>query len=310
MEIGEIVAVGFLKDSFDESCPFKEDALGADDYEAENILKDDTKDAEKQQDNDGGVLGRNLASGSQGKGGTVGGPFSLEKASGVKRTDTARGGVKVIVGGTDTTPRGEYGFTVAAHHLIPGEASLAPSYLKKFMTKEDSVTVWTEDGTKTKTIAKHIGYNVNGAHNGVWLPGNYFIREETSPIPGKSWSDLENDPWCLNYVAAVAKAAGGQMHDAHTQYNSAVKDLLNKIALVLVRHECKDCKTDKINPPFRIKERLYNLSNYFRGQVTSLPFAWKRPWFTSDRWRNDAFSGGKPSNKFIDAYQDAQVVTN
>ncbi len=202
-----------------------------------------------------------------------------------------------------------YGFIVAAHHLIPGEAALEPSDLKHFMTKDESVDVETEEGVKTKEIVKHIGYNVNGAHNGVWLPGNYYIREDTSPRAGISWGDLGDDPWCLNYVAAVTKAACGQIHDAHTQYSEAVKDLLNKIAEILARHECADCASDKINPPFQIKERLYNLSSYFRGQVSGLPYFWKRPWFTSDRWREQAFSGGKVSDEFTEAYDAARIIT-
>jgi hypothetical protein len=308
MEIGELVAVGFLAGMIKEKCPFKEEAVGADDVEQEDVAKDDTEAATSQQENDGGVLGRNLAGGSQGKQGTIGGPFTLEDSTGVPRVDTRRTGIKVVVGGTDTIARGTYGFVVAAHHLIPGDAALAPSKLKKFMTKDEQVDVETEKGMKTKTISKHIGYNVNGAHNGVWLPGNYYIRASTSPIHGVSWGDLGDEPWCLNYVAAVTKAAKGQMHDAHTAYSSAVEDLLNKIEEVMARHECDDCASDKINPPFQIKERLYNLSSYFRGQVTGLPLSWKRPWFTSDRWRESAFSGGQPSSAFADAYDAAKIV--
>lgn len=305
MEMGELIAVSLLPESMKEKCPFKEQALGADELEGEDISKDD---ATSHQENDGGVLGKNLASGSQGKAGTVGGPFSLEATTGMARVDTRRTGVKVVVAGTGTIPTGTYGFVVAAHHLIPGDAALAPSALKKFMTMDEQVDVETEKGVKTKTIAKHIGYNVNGAHNGVWLPGNYYIRASTSPITGTSWGDLGDNAWCLNYVAAVTKAAKGQMHDAHTAYSSAVKDLLNKIEEIMARHECDDCASDKINPPFQIKERLYNLSNYFRGQVTGLPVSWKRPWFTSDRWRDAAFSGGQPSAGFNAAYDAAKIA--
>ncbi|HYS13126.1 MAG TPA: hypothetical protein VEN28_07435, partial [Burkholderiaceae bacterium] len=82
----------------------------------------------------------------------------------------------------------------------------------------------------------------------------------------------------------------------------------NAIAKKLSRHECEECAKPDINPPFQIKTRLYNLSGYFRTQVTALPEAWKRPWFTSDRWRDDAFSGGKPSKQFTNAYRNAGLV--
>lgn len=303
-----MIAIGGLDVELSVRCPFKEDALGVDSVESEGISKDDSEAATGEQENDGGVLGRNLASGSPGKDGTVGGPFPPASSQAVAREDTRRTGIKARVPGTSSIPEGEYGLTVAAHHLIPGDASLAPSKLKQYMTKGESVEVNTGSGTSNKTIRKHIGYNVNGAHNGVWLPGNYYIRASTSPVPGTTWSELGENPWCLNYVAAVTKATGGQFHDAHTQYSAAVEELLNKIALRLSRHECDDCKTGEINPPFQIKGRLYSLSAFFRSQVRRHPSGWKRPWFTSDRWRDGAFSGGKPSPSFEAAYDAAGAV--
>jgi hypothetical protein len=61
---------------------------------------------------------------------------------------------------------------------------------------------------------------VNGAHNGVWLPGNYAIRRKTKlpkPIKGKSWSKLLQRPdWCFDYMVAVVRLKERQFHDAHT----------------------------------------------------------------------------------------------
>ena len=57
---------------------------------------------------------------------------------------------------------------------------------------------------------------------------------------------------------------------------------------------------------YLIKQRLYNLSAYFRRQLVGSPAAWKRPWFASDRWREEAFgSNGKISFQFLDAYDAA-----
>ena len=44
------------------------------------------------------------------------------------------------------------------------------------------------------------------------------------------------------------------------------------------------------------------MSEALKSQVTAAPMAWKRPWFTSDRWREDAFRGGRPSTEFVAAY--------
>lgn len=308
-ELAEPIAIGITAEEAAADCPFADEAVGVDDLEAEDIPKDDSRAATATQENDGGVLGRNMLTGSPGKDGTVGGPVPPPTMKADPRLDTSRSGRKVRVPGTSDIAEGVYGFTVAAHHLIPGDASLKPSTLKALMTKGETVEVTVTGGAKkSKKIRKHIGYNVNGAHNGVWLPGNYYIRGNTSPIANKSWKDLGNDPWCRNYVAAVSMAAGGQIHDAHTKYSTAVETVLNRWAAILVDHECDKCKAPDINPPFEVKARLYALSGFLKTQVTSGPMAWKRPWFTSDRWRDDAFEGDKPSAAFMAAYNNAGLV--
>jgi hypothetical protein len=305
-ELAERIAIGVLGRELDNDCPFKDVPDGVDDTEDENIQDDDASGVRGQQSNDGGVLGKNLIAASPGKSGTVGGPFAPPEAREDPRIDTTRTRLMLKVPGTADVETDHYGFTVAAHHLIPGEAALAPSELTPFMTKDKQVeiTLITPKGKKVKkkTIEKHIGYNVNGCHNGVWLPGNYYIRKTTSPIRNKSWSELGDNDWCLHYVAAAVKVAGGQFHDAHTQYSAAVKELLNKIALIVSKHECDDCEKPKINPPFVIKSRLYRLSAHFKTKLASSPGAWKLPWFASDRWADDAFTGSKPSKAFMKAY--------
>ncbi len=206
-------------------------------------------------------------------------------------------------------------FMVAAHHLIPGEASLYASLLRHYLTKGSSVS--TTDNKKW-TIRNYIGYNVNGNHNGTWLVGNYAIRPgaqpwTATPKPGVSWGDLNDPDWFLAYVAAAIKVTGAQFHDAHTQYSEAVKKLLNKITAKLHGHQlnCKDCESKlgkEISPPYFVKERLFGLSAYFRGQLAGHPSAWKRPWFTSDKWRNKIFSGGTINAKFLEAYSEASLM--
>jgi hypothetical protein len=321
MEIGEMVAVGFLQQQLDEECPFSDDTSGPSAEDSEDIADDDRDEVLSQQANDGGVLGKNLISASPGKAGTVGGPIEFkppeydEEPDDTKRPSGAA--VMAFVPGADDIDDGTYPFLVAAHHLIPGEAALAPSELTSYMKKGSSIT--TVSG-KTFTLKYHIGYNVNGSHNGVWLPGNYAIRASASPwqrtpMPGRSWSDLGQHRWCLHYVAAVSKVTGAQFHDAHEQYSDAALKLLNKIAKKLFMHQdvCEQCeKKDggKIPPPYMIKERLYNLSAYFRRQTKANPQFWKRPWFASDRWRKQAFSGPRPSNEFLDAYERGRRIGN
>ena len=32
------------------------------------------------------------------------------------------------------------------------------------------------------------------------------------------------------------------------------------------------------------------------------PDAWKKPWFTSERWSKEFFKGGRVTDKFLEAY--------
>jgi hypothetical protein len=219
------------------------------------------------------------------------------------RLDTPRTGAKVFVPGADGIGDQEFPFVVAAHHCIPGEASLAPSDLMELMVKGGTIFA----AGKQRKIKNHIGYNVNGAHNGVWLPGNYAIRANTKPM-GKTWSELEDKVrWCMHYVAAVGAKTGGQFHDAHTEYSDAVKKLLNKIHDAITIHECQLCEEKtEVQPPYAVKLRLYALSQYLRTQLQGTPGVWRRPWFTSDRWRGVVFANREQWRAFYRVFRIAK----
>lgn len=320
MQAGEKIAVAGLLEEMDEKCPFNEDVKGASEDEGEHIEDDDFDDVQEVQANNGGTLGDNLNGGLNGKAGTwQGAPYEPTTAQKDPANDSRRKNgekqakvwQKVRVPGTPTIKTGLYPFTVAAHHLIPGNAALYTDYndLQKYMIKDKAFKA----GGKSWKIKHHIGYNVNGAHNGVWLAGNYAIRSGASPT-GVTWSAMGNEDWQLNYVAACVKATGGQFHDTHEDYSESVLKLLNKIAEKLAFHQanCKLCQesgVSEIPPPYIIKQRLYNLSTYFKQQLTSSPNAWRRPWFSSGRWRDVVFKNNAetPCQAFLDAYSQACV---
>ena len=300
MEMGEKIAIGGLSQQLTEKCPFQEKANGLSE-EAEDPEDDDSPMAAREQANSGGTLGRNLESDSPGKTNTYLCSDPPPKMGKQIRDDTRRTGAKVSVPGANGVQDGIHPFTVAAHHLIPGNASLKPSDLKAYMTQGERVT--SETG-KSWEILENIGYTANGSHNGVWLPGNYAIRASSSPT-GLTWSILSetHSGWCLNYVAATAKAIGAQFHDTHTEYSKSVRKLLDKIHILLLAHQetCDLCKKkQKVAPPYSIKERLYNLSGYFKRNLEGNPSAWKSPWYSSDRW-------GDSCNKkaFLTAFRNA-----
>ena len=316
-DIGELVSFAMLDDDVGE-CPFEAKPIQVDPAEGENVANDDTKGVWIQQDNDGGTLGKNVENGSPGVGGSwndVGGNPPVYQSP---RVDTRRTHhptkTRVLVDG-DQTPRP---FTVAAHHLVPGNAALYDSKLfKQYMEEGGKVTLKVLSGAeKTFELDAHIGYNVNGSHNGVWLPGSYAIRSGASPN-GESWGVL-NDPkepkcmldWCQKYMATVARVAAGQFHDTHVGYSDKVLEAIDKTAAKLSVHQqgCPKCEgKTKIPPPYSVvKPRLYRTSSYLRDKTLTLPQAWQRPWFTSDQVSRFWGDGGK-RQAFLDAYQKGKA---
>ena len=286
-DIGELVAVALIKD-IDAECPFTLTDPKKPKIEKEHAPKDDTPGAARIQVNNGGTLGKNLTNASNGAADTVNDLFPADKPSKDPPKDTKRndGGMVNVSG--DDKPRK---FTLAAHHLIPGEASLTKSKLfEQYMVEGGKPDA--RGGTQY-TIKANIGYNVNGAHNGVWLPGNYAIRKRTSPVKGKSWGDLIEDPahhdWCYRYMCACVDKTSSQFHDVHPTYSEKVLKILNEMQRALVDHQnaCKPCATKtEIAPPYTLKTKLYLLSTNLKLRLLKQAGErWKIPWYTSERFR-------------------------
>jgi hypothetical protein len=324
MEIGEPISTPSLLQEMKVKCPFEDKFEEAPKNADEDVADDDMS----PQANDGGILGDNVTAGTKGK--ADGGPYPPDDYLCKQQPHDTNRGRKTALQMTEwrDAPAGDYPYTVAAHHLIPGNASLKKcTRLTEFM--KDGGNVESVAGKKY-TIKGHIGYDINGSHNGIWLPGNYAIktalparpgkdgktlpaRTGTTPVPGVAWSGLEKDHemWQYNYVCSAMKAADGQFHDTHKYpYSASVIKYLGKVNIALALHldNCKLCegRAKEIAPPYRIKRRLYAMSKRLRGFVSGTPGSWKAPWFTSQKWCQKYFSGGKLTNDFRMRYAMAR----
>jgi hypothetical protein len=310
-EIGEAVKKSGLG-KLDRGCPFKQPPPPKDPSEEdEDYAWDDRISMPSAQANNGGTLGRNVKSGRPGAAGTwnvLGGDPDRYK---VKQVDTARTGGREIV----KVRRKNFPFTVAAHHLIPGEASLHKSQLyKSYMKRGGKMEIDTpRKGLLTFVVSHNIGYNVNGSHNGVWLPGSYAIVAGGNHPQGLGWQELNSVKgdiaWCYEYMAAVAKKVGGQFHDSHDHYNKNALKVLEEQTAKLSAHQpgCDICKkADKLPPPYQIKAKLYRLSSYLRTKTLGGPAGWKLAWFTSDQVRTDIFGDKKKRAAFKKLYRQSQ----
>jgi hypothetical protein len=150
----------------------------------------------------------------------------------------------------------------AAHHLLPGNASVKKAKgLHKYM-------LW--QGKNPLSLSGPIGYDINNAQNGVWLPGNYAVRKETDFV--KNWGEFK-DPFKDAYAKAAMKNAGNlQLHDAHPAYNSNVLKTLEDVAKKLDEKwedhkKCPVCgkeMKDGNRPPYGLVGRLNRLSGEHR----------------------------------------------
>jgi hypothetical protein len=169
----------------------------------------------------------------------------------------------------------------AAHHCIPGGASLAKATaLHDFMRKGGPFS-----------LASDIGYDVNSASNGVWLPGNYAVR------PGqhgwnKKWGNC-TPTFKIEYASRAMKKANRQFHDAHVSYNNKVLKTLEAMAEKLGEPEdkCPVCekRIESTRPPFGLVTRLNAVSSKHRAMLIGLSKRTKKcvenGYFTSSRMK-------------------------
>jgi hypothetical protein len=298
-ELLESVTMPPIEEELKVECPFELPKPEDKEEENENPEKDDTPAASAVQQNNGGILGENLTNACEGKPSTINDFYRCDTLTKDPVRDTRTNpALTLSIDGVT------YSFIQAAHHLIPGVASLANSSLYKTYMKKGAKIETTKK--QTYEIEVHIGYNVNGGHNGIWLPGNYAIRADAMPLK-KNWSEVEDEDFKLKYMAAAMKKSGGrQFHDAHAPYNREVRDVLNKISQALVLHQdncklCKDKNGNKIHPPYKIKRRLYSISAWLKGRLTGGPAAWGH-YFTSGPLQE---AMGTKKARLLTLYQDA-----
>lgn len=170
-----------------------------------------------------------------------------------------------------------YEVSTAAHHLIPGNASLKNSDLfnsNKYLWKDGKVN-------------GNIGYNINSSPNGVWLPGNYAFRPWGS---GGAAFTTKTGLGPDVYAFAAIEAWAAQFHDAHEDYSTFVTDALDKIFQKLEKSEsiwCPKAKKEDENDPEKRKplyilvNRLNTVSARMRKMLVFPTSNWKKNIWTS-----------------------------
>jgi hypothetical protein len=175
----------------------------------------------------------------------------------------------------------------APHHLIPGKAAMA----------ESNIENWT--CSDRGEIKEDIGYNIDCAQNGIWLPHLphvYFTRKNPETNErfcdeyGK-WSEL-SDAEQFQAGLFVMCELRLQMHytdhddpyvhvDNDKNYDGEAKARCNLLADLIVdfwAQKCPESSDEKepfFYPPYGLVDRLNIQSDYLRKRITGDPRRWK-----------------------------------
>jgi hypothetical protein len=195
----------------------------------------------------------------------------------------------------------EYDLQYAPHHLIPGNASLKGSAVVPFMGDDDTIADYVAEGTASKIKeGRSIGYDVNAADNGQWLPSPYALsmrnewpsEKDVEVVKKRKGIDLGpvTEAFKQAYVAAAIEESGAQFHMSHEPYSEKVQEILKAVGARLkllsdgshcpIAKKSKD-KDGKFDPPYGLVARLNVLSDNMRRLVTGS--LWRPPLYTDGR---------------------------
>lgn len=216
------------------------------------------------------------------------------RTSGTITSDKKVGTIYPLPGGGDRTigweakagALEEFPVKIAAapHHIIPGNAAMAPSRLEK----------WTV--ASKGDLKEDIGYSIDCAQNGIFLPHLpeiYFTRHAPgtkTPMSkhyGQTWAGL-SDASKASIGDLVMTETSLQMHytdhddpyvhvDDDQNYDDECKkecnDLADLMQLFANNAKCKDAN-GKLNPPYSLVFKINGSSADVRMRITGFPVAW------------------------------------
>jgi hypothetical protein len=270
-------------------------------------LQEPDEDAENVPKNLGTKLGKNLnASGEneprQPDGKFLAVPVAYKPAAQFAFAEKVQGKVKTKkVRIYEEAKECDYPVQYAPHHLIPGNESLKKSPIVRFIGHADAIKHY---GSISKIKdGQFIGYDVNAAENGVWLPSPYAlsmhnewpseggidalrVRPGESAVIAKQVADTEDFKYAFTVSAIANLKPSRQFHMRHADYSKKVRQVLGSIGARMHVMTIKTCPlaknskdaSGKFDAPYALKGRLNLLSSNLRTLVTGA--IWRSPLFT------------------------------
>ena len=298
-QLGEGVAIGVFvsedKTHSKATCPWHEtEAASSADPMEDQLVDEDAHGAIPA--NMGKKLGDNLKKASEPPPSTVAVSIAFRSGSTIAFKQAGKN-KKVQTYKETSTETYDYPLQYAPHHLIPGNESLKGSKVLVFMGAESVIGGYDPPGASKIKDGKSIGYDVNAATNGVWLPSPYALSN-SNRWPSQDGLKVvlrrmgqavvdESESFKSAYVAASIEASGRrQFHMRHEDYSYKVQEILdamgNKLKLLSLKCPVADDSKDdgKFDPPTGLKTRLNALSGRMKTLLTGS--VWRPPFFTDD----------------------------
>lgn len=201
----------------------------------------------------------------------------------------------------------QFALQFAPHHLIPGNDALKGSAVVPFLGDDTVIKNFEPQVSSHIREGGTVGYDVNCAENGEWLPSPYALSMGSG---GKGWASKEAlrvvaaklgrdvsdriDEFKRIYAYAAMESTKTQFHFNHGAYSDEVGAVLKKIgekldAIVQPRaepvceHAAKTRDDDKVKPPYGLRARLNLLSSNLRKLVGGDDGeVWRAPYFTDN----------------------------
>jgi hypothetical protein len=294
-QLGESIAPGDLlsdEEHSEKTCPWHQKNQGQGSEMEEPIPDDDAPDAIPA--NKGGTLGKNLtAAGDTTPDATE---VTITYVKGSKLRYKAGRKTKTVQTYKESDEDVPYDLQYAPHHLIPGNESLKNSGVVPFMGDKSSIKKYSNASHIKKN--QFIGYDVNSAKNGVWLPSPYALSNKNG-WPAEQGMDVlkkrpgidlsQTEDFKEAYVAESIRQSGNlQFHMRHVDYSDMVRKTLDAIGDKMAGMASGNCpiaamsasEDGEFDAPYGLVGRLNvlsaNLKRHLIGKI------WREPLFTDE----------------------------
>jgi hypothetical protein len=302
VELGESIAVTLFIDRDEEhsenTCPWHQKKKAS--AKPMDPQEGDEDATGSMPDNSGKKLGTNLTSARSPA--PAGEKVLVYYAQGAVLKYPAGRKTKVIRVYEETVDEEEYDLQFAPHHLVPGNESLKGSSVVAFLGDDTVIENFKQNGKPSSHIKKDmsVGYDVNTAKNGEWLPSPYALSmsnewpaaEGLKALRKREGDDvaLETEAFKMAYAASAIGVGKKQFHMRHADYSAKVREILDAMGAKVKLLATKLCplakqtaEDKKFEPPAALGARIDTLSGKLRSLVRGdPPTGWRNPLFTDE----------------------------